>query len=205
MADDQAIALSKSIVRFQNLIIPILKQNPRWNGEFICLENCQSNEAKILDYNAGFDILHISSLGVMAIASRIQEGNYNTFTIRNKRISGAKTEFEKRKYAIKNGYLYPNLTLQAYISKQNKLNSFAYAKTIDLIEMIEKGYCYEDKTGSDQIGQAIFYVIDWLQMQNLGYSIFIYPEQAEPIQIPEQKIVWKSEDLFDMEFSLEGG
>jgi hypothetical protein len=49
--------------------------------------------------------------------SRIQTGvNYKTFTIRNKRKSGARTEYEKRKIAIEKGYLYPYLTVQAYVT-----------------------------------------------------------------------------------------
>lgn len=203
MADGQRIALSKSIVRFQNLIKPILKQSPRWDGEFISLEDCQSNEAKILDYNAGFDILHISSLGVRAIASRIQVGDYNTFTIRNKRESGTKTEFEKRKYAIQNDYLYPNLTLQAYVTIQENLYSFAYAKTKDIIEMIETGHYSENHTGSSQIGQAEFKVVDWVEMQDLGYSIFIYTDQTRAISeqkmIPDKPIKWNLDgNLWDI-------
>jgi hypothetical protein len=51
----------------------------------------------------------------------VQWGNArNTFTIRYKRASGAKTEYQKRSEAILNnkGYLYPYLTIQAYLDKR---------------------------------------------------------------------------------------
>jgi hypothetical protein len=79
---------------------------------------------------------------------------YNTFTVRNKRQSGAKTEYEKRKYAIESGYLYPYLTVQAYVNEQGKLISFAVSKTVDIMDMIGRGLFKSNHTGAAQIGQA---------------------------------------------------
>src|SRR5437762_25013 len=71
------------------------------------------------------------------IASRIQYGrSYPTFTLRYKRSSGAATEFEKRLYAIRHGaqgYIYPHLTIQAYISRPSgRLLAAAVTETSSL-------------------------------------------------------------------------
>jgi hypothetical protein len=127
---------------------------------------------------AGIDAWHISTVkGIRGLASRIQVGDkdWRTFTIRDKRSSGTKTEYEKRKYAIENNYLYPYLTMQAYITKDNKIISFAVARTVDIIEMIDKGMAYIDHTKKEQKGQASFHVIKWEDVKNAGYKIIIYP------------------------------
>lgn len=130
-----------------------------------------------LDKLAGIDVFHIDKLrGMRGIASRIQPSNKNwhTFTIRHKRQSGARTEYEKRKYAIENNYLYPYLTLQAYTTKDNILIAYALARTRDIIEMIDKGYYKTNETGKYQCGQASFFVVDWYEMKEKGCKIFIY-------------------------------
>ena len=64
---------------------------------------------------------------------------WDTFTVRFKRKSGAKTEYQKRAEAILNnrGYLYPYLTIQAYLNKRGdatSLLSCGVVKTKDLYQ-----------------------------------------------------------------------
>jgi len=134
--------------------------------------------AKQLDMLSGIDAWSIAPVGMRGVALRIQTGqkNWHTFTIRKSRQSGAKTEFEKRKYAIENGYLYPFYTVQAYVTNDNKLLAYAVARTQDIISAIEKGVCYVNKTGAAQIGQAEFYVVDWHKFKDAGYKIIISTE-----------------------------
>lgn len=94
--------------------------------------------------------------------SRIQwDKDYGTFTIRHERETGAKTEFEKRsKNKNENHY-----TFQGYFDTVNeKIMSFAIAKTDDIIFMIDNQYAEKKRTGKKQIGQAEFWVVTWNSM-----------------------------------------
>lgn len=150
------------------------------HGEFEVVEGATVNHiAKLLDTLSGIDVWHIDRVrGIRGVALRIQTiigtyKPYNTFTVRNKRNSGAKTEYEKRKFAIENGYLYPYITVQAYVNEHKQLLSFAVAKTVDVMDAIGKGLCAKNKTGAAQIGQAEFFVVNWQTMKSNGYKIVI--------------------------------
>jgi len=167
-------ALSKSMQQFECVLRDELSKTLK--GELKVVEGITIPEmAKLLDTLAGIDVWYINKLnGMRGIASRIQTGvNYKTFTVRNKRKSGAKTEYEKRKIAIEKGYLYPYLTIQAYVSENNELLSYAIAKTEDIINAIDNGLCYKNHTSKNQIGQAEFFVVKWYDMKKAGYEIII--------------------------------
>ena len=157
---------------FKNAVLEI------FGGDFEVVEGITEYQmAKTLDQLAGIDLWYFNTNhGIRGVANRIQfqEKNWRTFTVRKSRESGVKTEYEKRKYAIENDWLYPDITLQGYINKQNKVLGFAIAKTKDIIWMIDNNFCYEQKTGEDQIGQAVFYVIEWDEMKNHSLSIKIF-------------------------------
>lgn len=130
--------------------------------------------ASRLDMLAGIDLWHYDEHGIYGIASRIQFGKcYGTFTIRKEVESGAKTEYEKRKYAIQYGLLYPKLTFQGYV-EGDVIQGFAIARTKDIIWMIDHGYCYVSHTGADQKGQASFYVVKWHDIKEKGRGIYVY-------------------------------
>ena len=168
-------SLKKSSIQFLDIIKPeiikILK------CEFCIVEGVTTEKmALTLDMLAGIDVWSINKkLGMYGIALRTQTGNrdWHTYTIRHIRDSGAKTEYEKRKYAIENNRLYPYLTIQSYVTNTNKLISYAIAKTKDIIKMIDDGNCTENRTGTSQIGQASFFVVDWYEMQKAGYKVII--------------------------------
>lgn len=127
-----------------------------------------SETAKLLDTLSGIDLWMVDeNRGMRGIASRIQyETNFRTFTIRLERASGAKTEYEKRKFAIENDFLYPIITYQAYLC-QNGGIGIAYTK--DIIDYITKGFAYVRHTKEDQKGQASFWVIKWDDFKKQGY------------------------------------
>jgi len=168
-------ALSRSTQQFKGVLEAELQQILK--GEFEVIEGVTVDHlAKLLDMLAGIDVWHIDKVnGIRGVALRIQTGDkdWHTFTIRATRDNGVKTEFEKRSYAIEHGFLYPYLTVQAYITKDNKLVSFAVAKTKDIIDMIKTGHATMRHTGQEQIGQASFYIIDWYDMKKCGYKIAI--------------------------------
>jgi len=176
MYNEVANDLNKSTTLFDRVLKPRLKEV--MGGHFKVVEGITINEhAKKLDRFAGIDLWHIDEeKGIIrGVASRIQfsDTNWGTFTVRKERDSGTKTEYEKRKYAIEEGALYPSHTLQAYISDDEEIVSFAIAKTEDIIEMIDIEHCDVKHTGNDQKGQASFYVVKWQDMRDNNYPIYI--------------------------------
>lgn len=168
-------SLSRSMQQFTDIVMGSLSEILK--GEFRVIEgNTTDDVAKLLDTLSGIDVWHINKLkGIRGLASRIQttDRNWHTFTVRKTRDSGATTEFEKRKLAIEKGYLYPFFTMQAYVTQKDALIAFAVARTVDVIEMIDKGFCKTNKTRKEQIGQASFYIVDWYEMKERGYEIYI--------------------------------
>lgn len=172
---DFVAALTKSSELFEKLLkkelIKVL------GGEFEVVEGVTVDWfKKQLDMISGIDVWHIDDAkGIRGIASRIQSDgvNWHTFTVRKSRDNGSKTEYEKKCKAIESGYLYPYLTTQAYATKDDVLLSFAIARTKDIFKMISGGYYKTQHTKKDQIGQAGFYAVDWYEMKDFGFGIFI--------------------------------
>lgn len=141
------------------------------------VEGSDDEVCRMLDLTCGTDYFQVyNDRGlVWGIASRMQEVDsrpFNTFTVRKARESGAKTEYEKRKDAIKRGGVYPFLTMQGYVDKQTEnLLSLAIAKTTDIMEFVENGWAITRHTGAEQKGQAFFYVVSWDDMEKHGYKV----------------------------------
>lgn len=177
--------LSDSISDYQQHIRPVLEK--LLDGRLISVEGDTLNQtAELLDTLAGIDLWWVNEQhGMRGIASRIQPGrNWRTFTIRKERDSGTKTEYEKRKHAIDNEFLYPAITYQAYVGEHGV--SIGIVHTKSLIDSIERGICYEQKTGAAQRGQATFFVVAWDDLKRNGYPIIevlnnrvIHPQQNE--------------------------
>lgn len=154
-------------------------------GYFVAVEGVTVDDmAQLLDTLAGIDFWNIrSEAGIRGVATRIQRGkSWRTFTIRHKRMSGARTEYEKRKQAIEEGMLYPELTIQAYVDN-GQLLSYAVAKTVDILEMIDMGRAKIKHTGPEQYGQASFYVVKWDDMKEAGYDILIREQNSHTKEV----------------------
>lgn len=134
--------LSDSAQNFKDIVWPAVNE---WlgGGELIPVESVTNNSfTNLLDILAGIDAWQVKNdLGIRGIASRIQWGaHYESFTIRKKRTTGAKTELDKRlKVLTRAGdWLFPYWTIQAYITKR-KDGELLYAcatKTKDLFRYI---------------------------------------------------------------------
>ncbi len=140
---------------------------------------------KTLDTLAGIDAWQVNQRGMRGLASRIQyidrqfffgRMRGGTFTVRKKRESNNTTEYQKRSYAIKNNYLYPYHTLQAYFDKAGDLIDFAVAKTEDIMFLIDEGFYETNRTGRHQNGQAEFYVVYWSDISDCNFDIYIHSE-----------------------------
>jgi hypothetical protein len=152
---DVARDLAKSSDAFGHLVC---------GGEYVPVE---SVEGRDLDALAGIDGWQVRrDLGRMrGLACRVQwtERPFDTFTIRLARSSGAETEYAKRLDAIQSpdGWLYPALTVQAYVSpSQRMLLSAAAVPTRDLYEV--SGPRLIRRNGTD--GNA-FVVVPWTELK----------------------------------------
>lgn len=136
---------------------------------FELIEGVDNNTARELDMIAGIDVLGYHHSGLIGLALRIQYDTfYETFTIRCRRESGAKTEYDKRLEAFQWGALAPVLTVQAYVNRTTgKLFGGAVARTEDLLACIKRNKCQLQATGNEQIGRASFYVIKWSDVADL--------------------------------------
>lgn len=182
--------LAWSTKAFLDLVWPVLSK--KLPGKLILVEGKtlaqaqgmrlpEDDPSSDLDRLAGIDAWHIErDRGIQGVGSRIQEcpppwAPYNTFTIRKSRTTGARTEYQKRKNAIKTGHLYPHLTVQGYITKKHdgELLSFAVAPTEGIIsaigEWLKLGQ--PDRMGIEvnRTGNASFYVVDWSPIAEIVY------------------------------------
>lgn len=155
-------------------------------GELMQMEGRPDCElAKLLDMQAGIDGWQIHSKGMRGIASRIQAAEsainpktgspWNSFTIRLRRDSGAKTEYEKRKLAVDSKlWLYPILTIQAYAeTRDGPILSWGIAKTSDIIGFIDRGKHFTNRTTN-----AVFAVCFWAAMREAGFAVKTWEEIA---------------------------
>lgn len=120
-----ASKLSQSTSDFQNIVWPQIASNPSiGGGDLRPVEAVAPSSFKDeLDVLAGIDAWQIirDRSAMRGIGSRVQWGeNYESFTIRYSCTSGRETEYAKRLFAIQSkseGYLYPHLTIQAYLDQ----------------------------------------------------------------------------------------
>lgn len=178
MPDNQQVAATKSKRRFIKFVKPVLEKELDMQVFPAELEN--NVLLKTLDIYAGMDYVVSSNNGLRGLSSRVQNDNqfkekYKTFTIREVRESGARTELEKLVTARSNNLICPYWILQAYTSGDEKLNRFAVAKWDDILTLIAERISYQQITGKDQIGQARFQVVNWYDLIRLGLYIYIYP------------------------------
>jgi hypothetical protein len=135
--------LSQSASDFVNIVWPVVKELPLIGGGQLQPVEASSDAefAKTLDMLAGIDAWQVltSPAAMRGLASRVQWGQaHNSFTVRIALPSGAETEYHKRIRALDQpdqGFLYPHLTVQAYLDQQGgALLSAAVVRTADLFE-----------------------------------------------------------------------
>jgi len=172
--------LSNSSKDFLRVVWPVIQ--PRLGGgELIPVEGATKESLKAkLDQASGIDAWHYSIEGqIRGIASRVQWGKaWDSFTIRYKRDSGTKTEYEKRKEAIEGtrGWLFPFLTVQAYLSGtpgEGELIKVGIAKTADLIKACDKVIAgtKSKNAGIRKTTNAHFVFLGWDWLKSEGFRV----------------------------------
>jgi hypothetical protein len=136
-------------------------------GEYVAVESIFSRD---LDALAGIDAWQVRrDVGRMrGLACRVQwtEVAYDTFTIRVSRSTGSETEYTKRLEAIRSvcGWLYPALTIQAYVTRStDRLLSAAAVFTRTLYEFAERERHRLTVRTNGQDGNT-FIVVPWSEL-----------------------------------------
>lgn len=138
--------------------------------------------ARELDTLAGVDAWQVmNEEGIRALAQRTQKIKagyepFNTFTIREKRLTGAKTEFEKLTRAIivepQRGFLHPAITCQAYVDEDlTQCLSACLVRTKDLISFAHSHYDSLPRNYHDND----FLIVPWGRLKEEKVPIRTYP------------------------------
>lgn len=192
MRDDVERDLGKSAELFKTVVYPEIRQ---WfgDGHVRMVEAETTSElGELLDQLSGIDAWHVETdAGMQSIASRVQRDyGYETFTIRKERDSGARTEYEKRKQAIVEGYEYPHWTVHAYVNYDTEeLVTAAACHTIDLYRYVI--WNVEDDGWYVQSGpNATFIVVGFEDLMGSGV-------RKEPMYILDTSEIDGEQDLSD--------
>ena len=125
------------------------------------IESSSNPILNMFDQHSGVDAIQITKdKQIRGVALRVQYGNaWDTFTIRYRRSSGAKTEYEKRVEALQNEKMYPQLTIQCYLSEDgSKILSVGIIKTRDLYEQLERNNEKVKKRVAKEDGNIFKYI-----------------------------------------------
>lgn len=160
-------SIEKSSSVFKNIVWPAISKLPIiGGGEIQSVEdNTAKGERELIDLYSGIDAWHIDGNRMRGVASRVGfSGNFKTFTI-------GFDEFKKRIKAIEQsdqeGWLFPHLTVQAYVDKDGLLSA-AVIRTKKLIGIAKIIF---EKVNKENFEENEYFGI--LQNNNSGKK-FIY-------------------------------
>ena len=147
-------------------------------GDLVNIETNDSQLANMFDQYSGVDAFQIINKQLRGVAIRVQWGNaWNTFTIRFKRSSGTKTEYQKRCEAIFTdvGYLYPYLTIQAYLDTRGeatRILSCCAIKTKDLYQYLAINMANVRKRKCPEGNEFLYVGFDELKRHTKNIIVF---------------------------------
>ena len=131
---------------------------------------------QMLDTRARVDATLVHpEYGLFGIGIHMQYGTENrTFTIRHDQEFQGKTEFAndaKSSDAMFRSKIAKYVVHASLDNKTGRLLSAAIAFTRDIYDCIDRGLCEVRMTGNDQIGQTMFYDVDWDTLRDNGMWI----------------------------------
>ena len=167
---------AKALLTIKESVLEVL-----FNGKIYNIESSKNEILMLIDQHSGIDYIVDDGEGLVGVATRVQwGGNYRTFTIRESRHTGSKTEYEKRKHALRlihkdSSYIYPALTMQAYFDNKedNNLLSLAITRTRDLYDFIEKYYDDSTRVRRNSSDNDFIYV-RWRDLEKELYGEVYY-------------------------------
>lgn len=203
--NNATFAIEQSGLRFEQYVFPVIKHHFGLKSEYISIESLQNDETlskqlklmfKNLDNMSGIDgVVMNANVGMRTVGVRVQviEKAWNSFSVRFERSSGLKTEYEKRVMSIMNGYLYPMLTIQAYVNRRHELLSCGICNTLDMYS-----YFLNDLPTDENVNPSDgnkFKILYWSKFQQYGYGMYIYPENQNNESYIQSTIANKKQAL----------
>lgn len=168
--------------------LKILQQMLRKLFLLVPLERKGTTECATLDRVYGFDYWGYMTDGTQfgfswrdqpVVKGSNTQKRWDTFTVRKTRETGAKTEFEKRKWAIENEEPYPHYWVHSYHDKDtNEILSLALSTTEDVIDYVDVYNPPTKWTHDDKDGLAEFYIVPWKEMIAKGKNIIMYRKES---------------------------
>jgi len=181
MQPDVARDLGDSARAFRDLVWPAVA---RWcgGGEIVPMEGvADSRFARSVDTLSGVDAWQLCpDRGAMrGIASRVQFGAkaWPSFTLRERRASGAETELAKRLAALadpRRCWLLPALTVHGYVSarRDGRLLYAAVAYTHELCGLVRDGTPGQDYERRTVHSDGNVFVVVWVErLRALGLRV----------------------------------
>ena len=142
--------------------------------DVVSVEKHNSALEKLLD-RASVDAVATYCDRLFAFASRVIQvkpygGNYDGFSLRNKRVSGMETELQKLQRAIKQELIRPQIHVQAFVDEDEQVATVAFAHTRPLVEFIMS---HNVKTITANDGTE-FKFARWKDLENVGITVKFY-------------------------------
>jgi hypothetical protein len=170
--------MRRSQAAFLNHVWPVVAEK-MGGGEVISMELSDDRLRKLFDATSGIDAWQYrDGLGMWGIASRVQPigRDYASFTVRESRRSGARTEFEKLWDSVNadDGRVAPYWFVQAYMDSQSTtLLSVGVARMRSVLEFIRMDCDDQDKRRCHD-GSSSFWVARWDRMMRRGFDVKVY-------------------------------
>ena len=165
----------KTAKDFRGYVWPKIK-DALGGGQLFSVEGSEFDQFKFhLDRVAGVDAWQVNDEAsiMRGLACRVQyvEKPFPTFTVR-KSSSSTLTEYDKRVLAIQRGGLFPELTIQAYLSDYMREVLGVYVcRTRDLIDTCK------NHPGVPVVRNHVdgneFFSVHWKHLLNQGFPVFI--------------------------------
>jgi len=198
--------ISNSRRAFVNLVWPQISE--RWFGgaELEPVEDERDSLKHAMDSISGVDYWTVGD-NLQSIASRVQNCNYSTFTIRMRRNqTGNDTEFQKRKHALDSEGLSPDWVVQAYVDvpvdtnrrndtwrvNDGELLNAAIAKEDELIKWVDNGdlgchYGVNGTGSNNDVGEdEDFYYVHWIDYDRYDrYIKWLNRPRADGVAPPQ--------------------
>lgn len=177
MLAEVARDMKRSNTSFESVVWPAVS-HLIGGGELISMEDSDDNLKRLFDATSGIDAWQYrDGVGMWGVASRVQPigRDYASFTVRHRRRSGARTEFEKLWEAVNNddGRVKPHWFIQAYMDvDSSRLLSVGVARMRSVLEFV-RSHCDEGDQRPCGDGSAWFWVAKWDRMLRRGFDVMI--------------------------------
>jgi hypothetical protein len=157
--------LATSTRQFQEIVWPQIKDWFGGDPELYPAEGKDDPLYRSFDTDMGADFWLVDNdAGMASIAARVQDQyEYETFTVRYSRSSGAATEHQKRMRQLASSYELPTWTIQAYVEPVlESVQNVAACRTDRLFEYIKsKGEPSVDWPLKPSNESEMFYAVPW--------------------------------------------